>query len=203
MAKVQIETGFGRIAAVIQKIDQKKFISVAALESSVLSNLKEIGFVKASLKKKESMIAVLTEKRKMVRENIDKLKEVIRQRKAELSELKSKSTNSNADLKSLKNVMRMKHAAAGFLLEYSKIDNRNLILFPDFNPKKYFHFSEYIISDVKHSATSSVKKNAAQSFDEIDNVLSNRRVSVEMNKLVIESNDFKSIRIKSSNYLTN
>lgn len=73
--------------------------------------------------------------------------------------------------------------------------------FTNFNSKKYFYFTEYIISDLKTSKDNNNKNNSVKSFSDIDNVLSTRRISVDVNKLVIQNNDFKSIRIKSSSYI--
>jgi hypothetical protein len=73
--------------------------------------------------------------------------------------------------------------------------------FSNFNSKKYFYFTEYILSDLKSSKEAVNKNNSVKSFSDIDNVLSTRRISVDVNKLVIQNNDFKSIRIKSSSYI--
>jgi hypothetical protein len=72
--------------------------------------------------------------------------------------------------------------------------------FSNFNSRKYFYFTEYILSDLKNSKEATAKNNSVKSFSEIDNVLSTRRISVDVNKLVIQNNDFRSIRIKSSSY---
>ena len=72
------------------------------------------------------------------------------------------------------------------------------MFFSKFNSKKYFYFTEYIISDLKNPKEAVDNKNSVKSFSELDNVLSTRRISVDVNKLVIQNNDFKSIRIKSS-----
>ena len=75
---------------------------------------------------------------------------------------------------------------------------RKFFFFPHFNPKKYFFFTEYIISDLKNVKEQKEKNNSVKSFQDIDNVLSTRRTSVDVNKLIIQNNDFKSIRIKSN-----
>lgn len=72
--------------------------------------------------------------------------------------------------------------------------------FSQFNAKKYFYFTEYIISDLKKVKVED--NHTVKSFSEIDNVLSTRRISVDVNKLIIQNNDIKSIRIKSSSILT-
>lgn len=67
-----------------------------------------------------------------------------------------------------------------------------------FNAKKYFFITEYIISDLKNIKETNEKKlRRIKSFNEIDNVLSRQRVSVDVSKLDIQNNNIKSIRIKS------
>ena len=67
-----------------------------------------------------------------------------------------------------------------------------------FKAKKYFFITEYIISDLKNIKETNEKKlPGIKSFNEIDNVLSRQRVSVDVSKLVIQNNNIKSIRIKS------
>lgn len=192
---------FQHLSILLSSFNEKKFKSSIKKQIDIKQLDRDVLSKKSIIQRNENLIAILKEKKLQIKENIDKLKESINNMKKQLDieysqDLEEKSKEKNAMIV----ISNIRKATFSLVIEYYFYLTSKIMEFSQFHSKKYFYFMEYIISDLKNFKETQDKQ-SIKSFSDLENVLSTRRISVDVNKLNIQNNDIKSIRIKSSSIL--